>query len=144
MTVGPIDFIALEFPGNKFEGKIMPEIFNLIEAGVVRVFDLVIILKDQDGAVTVRELCELDDHNMAMLDPLAANVSQLITVEDINSIAEVLQPNTTAGLLLIENLWAKRTKQAMEEANGRLVMFERIPHYVVDEALAEIKQLVTA
>jgi hypothetical protein len=104
----------------------------------------VIILKDQDGEVIVRELYELDDNNLAMLDPLAANVSQVITVEDINAIAAELKPNTTAGLMLIENLWAKKTKQAMEEANGRLVMFERIPHDVVDQALAEIKALATA
>jgi hypothetical protein len=144
MTLGPIDFIALEFPGNQFKGAILPEIFALVEQGIIRVFDLVIILKDQDGEVIVRELHELDSGNMAMLDPLAANVSQVITLEDINAIAAELKPNSTAGLMLIENLWAKRTKQAMEEANGRLVMFERIPHYVVDEALSEIKKLATA
>jgi uncharacterized membrane protein len=144
VTLGPIDFIALEFPGNKFEGKIMPEILSLVEQGIVRIFDMVIILKDQDGELIVRELFELKDSNLAMVDPLAANVSQLITVDDINDIAAELKPNTTAALMLIENLWAKRTKQAMEEADGRLVMFERIPHYVVDEALAEIKAMATA
>jgi uncharacterized membrane protein len=144
MTVGPIDFIALEFPGNKFKGAILPEIFALVEQGIIRIFDLVIILKDEGGEVIVRELYELDGGDLAMLDPLAANVSQVITVEDINAIAAELKPNTTAGLMLIENLWAKKTKQAMEEANGRLVMFERIPHDVVDQALAEIKALATA
>jgi hypothetical protein len=67
---------------------------------------------------------------MTMLNPLKAEVSQMITTEDIDRIAEKLDNNSTAGLMLIENLWAKKTKQAMLDANGRLVMFERIPHDV--------------
>jgi hypothetical protein len=65
------------------------------------------------------------------------------TESDIAMIAEQLADNSTAGLLLIENLWAKKTQQAMLDANGRLVMFERIPHDVVEEALADIAALAT-
>jgi hypothetical protein len=68
----------------------------------------------------------------------------MITRGDIDAIAEQLAENSTAGILLIENLWAKRTMQAMLDANGRLVMFERIPHDVVEEALADIVALATA
>ncbi len=144
MSLGPIDFIVLEFPGNRFKGEILPSIFDLVEKGIVHVIDLVIILKDQDGAVIVRELQELDAEHLAIFDPLKAEVSQMITDSDINMIAEQLDNNSTAGLMLIENLWAKNVKQAMEDANGRLVMFERIPHYVVDEALADIAALAAA
>ena len=79
-----------------------------------------------------------------MFDPLKAEVSQMITRGDIDAIAEQLAENSTAGIMLIENLWAKRTMQAMLDANGRLVMFERIPHDVVEEALADIVELATA
>jgi uncharacterized membrane protein len=144
MTLGPIDFIALEFPGNQFKGEILPDLFELVDRGVIRIFDLVIILKDLDGTVHVRELHELEPGQMAVFDPLKAEVSQMITAEDIDRIAEKLDNNSTAGLMLIENLWAKKTQQAMLEANGRLVMFERIPHDVVEEALADIKALATA
>jgi hypothetical protein len=65
----------------------------------------------------------------------------MITEEDINKIAEKLECNSTAGLMLIENLWAKKTMQAILDAGGRLVMFERIPHDVVEEALADIKAI---
>ena len=143
MTYGPIDFIALEFPGNRFRGEILPELFDLVDKEIIRVIDLIIIMKDQ-GEVSVRELRELDRAHMEMLNPLKAEVSQMITRSDIDMIAEKLADNSTAGILLIENLWAKKTQQAMLDANGRLVMFERIPHDVVEEALADIAELATA
>ena len=143
MTYGPIDFIALEFPGNRFRGEILPELFELVDKGIIRIIDLVVIMKDQ-GEVIVRELRELDAAHIAMFDPLKAEVSQMITRGDIDVIAEQLAENSTAGILLIENLWAKRTMQAMLDADGRLVMFERIPHDVVEEALADIVELATA
>jgi len=142
MTYGPVDFIALEFPGNRFRGEILPELFELVDKGIIRIIDLVVIMKDQ-GQVIVRELRELDAAHIAMFDPLKAEVSQMITRGDIDMIAEQLADNSTAGILLIENLWAKRTMQAMLDADGRLVMFERIPHDVVEEALADIVELAT-
>jgi hypothetical protein len=143
MTYGPIDLIALEFPGNRFKGEILPELFDLVDKGIIRVIDLVVIMKDQ-GEVIVRELRELDAAHITMFDPLKAEVSQMITRADIDMIAGQLADNSTAGILLIENLWAKKTQQAMLDANGRLVMFERIPHDVVEEALADIAALAVA
>jgi hypothetical protein len=142
MTLGPIDFIALEFPGNRFKGEILPELFELADKGIIRIIDLVVIMKNE-GQVTVRELRELDAAHIEMFNPLKAEVSQMITRADIDMIAERLADNSTAGIMLIENLWAKKTQQAMVDANGRLVMFERIPHDVVEEALADIAELAT-
>jgi hypothetical protein len=143
MTLGPVDFIALEFPGNRFKGEILPDLLELVDKEIIRIIDLVIITKDQ-GQVTVRELRELDPGHMEMVNPLKAGASQLITRTDIDAIAEQLADNSTAGLLLIENLWAKKTQQAMLDANSRVVMFERIPPDVVEEALADIAALATA
>ena len=143
MTYGPIDLIALEFPGNRFKGEILPELFDLVEKEIIRIIDLVVIMKDQ-GEIIVRELRELDSEHMAMFDPLRADVSQMITDSDIAMIVGQLAENSTAGILLIENLWAKKTQQAMLDANGRLVMFERIPHDVVEEAVADIAALAVA
>jgi hypothetical protein len=140
MTLGPIDFIALEFPGNRFRGEILPDLFELVDKEIIRIIDLVIIRKDQ-GEVSVRELRELDPAHVELFSPLKAEVNEMITEIDINMIAEKLADNSTAGLLLIENLWAKKTQQAMLDANGRAVMFERIPHDVVEEALADIAAL---
>jgi uncharacterized membrane protein len=144
MTYGPVDFIALEFPGNNFRGEILPDIFELVDKGIIRVIDLVIVLKDETGAVIARELQELSPDNIKVFNPLHVDSNQMITEDDIAMIAEQLQPNSTAGLMLIENLWAKKTQQAMLDANGRLIMFERIPHDVVEEALADIAALAAA
>jgi uncharacterized membrane protein len=143
MTLGPIDFIALEFPGNRFKGEILPDLLELVDKEIIRIIDLVIITKDQEGQVTVRELRELDPGHVEMFNPLKPEANEMITEIDIHMIAEQLADNSTAGLLLIENLWAKKTQQAMLDANGRAVMFERIPHDVVEEALADIAALVT-
>lgn len=144
MSLGPIDFIALEFPGNRFKGEILPDLFDLVEREIIRIYDLVIVTREADGTVFVREMQELDPGEMSFVDPFKAEVSQIITEQDIQAIAETLSSNSTAALMLIENLWAKKTKQAMEDAHGRLVLFERIPHDVVEEALAEITALAAA
>jgi hypothetical protein len=138
MTVGPVDFLALEFPGNKFDGSILANLLDLVQAGVIRIIDLVVIAKDQEGSVFVRELKELDPDTVRVLDPLKVEVTSMITRNDIDSIAAQLANNSTAGLLLFENLWAVKTKQAMLDADARLLMFERIPHEVVEENLAEM------
>ena len=144
MTYGPIAFIALEFKGNKFRGEILPQLFELVNREIIRIIDLVVIVKDEDGNVAVRELQELDPDTVAIFDPLHAEVTSIITRQDIDALAEQLENNSTAGAMLIENLWAKKTMQAMIDANGRLVMFERIPHDVVVEALADIAVLASS
>ena len=138
MTVGPIDFLALEFPGNKFDGSILTSILELVQARVVRVIDMVVIVKGENGEVIVRELKELDSDTVRILDPLEVEVTSMISRNDIDSIAAQLNNNSTAGLLLFENLWAVKTKQAMLAANARVLMFERIPHEVVEANLAEM------
>jgi uncharacterized membrane protein len=144
MTLGPIDFIVLEFPGNRFKGEILPDLLELVDKGIIRIIDLVVITKNSDGQVTARELRELDAAHVEMFNPLKVEVNQMITDSDIEMIGGQLADNSTAGLLLIENLWAKKTKQAMLDADGRLVMFERIPHDVVEAALADIAALAAA
>jgi hypothetical protein len=143
MTYGPVDLIALEFPGNRFRGEMLPDLLELVDKEIIRIIDLVTITKDQDGQVAVRELRELDPAHVEIFNPLKAEVNQMITESDVAMIAGQLADNSTAALLLIENLWAKKTKQAMIDANGRLVMFERIPHDVVEEALEDIAALAT-
>jgi uncharacterized membrane protein len=144
MTLGPIDFLALEFPGNKFKGEILSEILQLVDAGLIRVLDLVVILKDSEGNVVVRELQELDPEDLRVLDPLKAEVNSMITQADIDDIAQALDNNCTAGLMLIENVWALKTMEAMIRADGRLLMFERIPHDTVEAALADIAEMTAA
>ncbi|MCU0510136.1 MAG: DUF6325 family protein, partial [Anaerolineae bacterium] len=87
MTFGPLDFIALEFPGNRFRGDILPELFDLVQSGIIRIVDMVIVLKREDGSLMVRELQELDRDHIAVIDPLKAESNQMITQADIDMIA---------------------------------------------------------
>jgi hypothetical protein len=138
MTLGPIDFLALEFPGNKFNGEVLANLLELVQAEVIRIIDLVVIVKDQDGDVIVRELKELDPDTMRVMDPLKVEVTSMITRNDVDGIAAGLVNNSTAAAMLFENVWALKTKQAMLDADARLLMFERIPHEVVEQNLAEM------
>ena len=138
MTYGPVDFVALEFKGNQFKGEIFPEIMNLVNNGVVRIIDMIVVKKDADGKVTHQEMQETDKNVLAVFDPLKAEINGMIQVEDIEMIGEKLENNTTAAVILFENLWAINFVKAVENANGRSVMHIRIPHETVVEAMEKI------
>jgi hypothetical protein len=135
MSYGPIDFLALEFDNEKLKGEIMPALMELVENKIVRVIDLVVIQKDQDGKHEALELQQLAPEVIAIFDPLMVEISGIIQVEDIDAIAEQMENNTTAAVLLFENLWAIKFKEAVLRANGRLLAQERIPNEVVEEAM---------
>ena len=136
MTYGPIDFIALEFKSNdQLKGEGLSALLELVQNQIVRVIDLVIILKDQAGETQVLEIEELAPDILAIFDPLEVEISGIIQVEDIEVIAAAMENNTTAALLLFENLWAIKFGEAVTRASGRMVMYDRIPFEVVNETL---------
>ena len=135
MTYGPIDFLALEFKTDQLKGEILPELLELVKNKVVRVIDLVIIQKYEDGHHEAMEMQQLAPDLLALFDPLEAEISGIIQVEDIASVAEEMENGTNAAILLFENLWAVKFKEAVLRANGRLLAQERIPHEVVEEAM---------
>ena len=137
MTYGPIDFIALEFKGNQFKGEIMPALLELVSKEIVRVIDLVIVQKDANGKVIMREMQQLDPSVVAIFDPLKAQITGIIQLEDIEMIGEKVEINSTAAIMLFENLWAVKFKEAVLNASGRVVMQERIPNEVVEETMAK-------
>ena len=136
MTYGPIDFLALEFKTDQLKGEILPELLELVKNKVVRVIDLVIIQKYEDGHHEAAEMQQLAPDLLAVFDPLEVETSGIIQVEDIADVAEAMENGTNAALLLFENLWAVKFKDAVLRANGRLLAQERIPQENVEEALA--------
>jgi hypothetical protein len=136
MSYGPIDFLALGFETGKLKGEIMPELLDLVQKKVVRVIDLVVIEKDHHGNHRVLEMTQLTPDLIAVFDPLDIEVSGIIQVEDMDEIAEVMEKGTTAALMLFENIWAVRFKDAVLRADGQVIEQVRIPHEVVEEALA--------
>jgi hypothetical protein len=135
MTYGPVDFLALEFKTDQLKGEILPEMLELVENKIVRVIDLVIIQKHEDGHHEAAEMQQLAPDLLALFDPLDVETSGIIQVEDIANVAEAMENGTNAAILLFENLWAVKFKEAVLRANGRLLAQDRIPHEVVEEVM---------
>jgi uncharacterized membrane protein len=132
--IGPVDYAIVAFPGNKFRGEIAPAIADLVDDGTIRIIDIAFVGKDDDGNTVAMELTELDPDVQQGLEKLGIEVGGLFPEEDLVDIAESLEPNTSAALLLWENVWARNVAQAMRDAGGVLVAFERLPHEAVQEA----------
>ena len=132
--IGPVDYAIVAFPGNRFRGEIAPAIAGLVDDGTIRIIDIAFVGKDDDGNTVAMELTELDPDVQEGLEKLGIEVGGLFPEEDLVDIAESLEPNTSAALLLWENVWARNVAQAMRDAGGVLVAFERLPHEAVQEA----------
>jgi hypothetical protein len=135
MTYGPVDFLALEFKGTQFKGEILPELLELVQNKIVRVIDLIVVQKDDAGNHRAFELQQLDTEVVRIFDPLEFQITGMIQIEDIETVAELMENNTTAAIMLFENLWAIKFGEAAQRANGRMVMHERIPFEVVNEVM---------
>src|ERR1700688_2660761 len=125
MTIGPVEYIIVGFPGNKFTGEIAPELIALVESETVRILDLIFIGKDADGSVVSFEIDELD--GLAGFGGLDADVGGLISPEDIEYAAGALEPNSSAALLIWEDLWAAPFTEAVRDSGGVLLEGARIP-----------------
>jgi hypothetical protein len=140
MAFGPIDLIALEFKGNKFDREVITSMADLVAEETIRILDLVILRKDARGKVDVQELQELTPADLQLLEPLKAEISGMITVDDIQIVGKKLKENTTAAIMLFENLWAIRLRQDVFDGGGRLVMHEHISTDVVAEAIKDLAE----
>lgn len=134
MTIGPIEYIIVGFPGNQFTGQIAPALADLIDNDTIRILDLVFISKDADGEVTAFEYDELEE--LAAFGDLDGEVGGLIGPDDIAHAAEGLDPNSSAALLIWEDTWAVPLVEAMRSSGGVLLEGGRIPHDLAEEAFA--------
>jgi hypothetical protein len=137
MSLGPVELLVIKFPGNQFSGEIAPALKELVDSGTIRVLDLIFARKDKDGNVVVLELNDLDDNDYAAFDPLVASLSGTLTEDDARQLAATLERNSSAGIMLFENTWATKFRDAVLRANGKLVLNERIPHSVIEQLIAE-------
>lgn len=140
MTIGPVEYIIVGFPGNKFTGEIAPELIDLVESGTIRILDLIFVGKDVDGSVVTFEIDEMDAQ--AGFGALDTDIGGLISSEDIEHAAEVLEPNSSAALLVWEDLWATRFTEAVQRSDGVLLEGARIPHELIASALADLPPAV--
>jgi len=132
--IGPVDYAIVAFPGNKFRGEIAPALADLVEAGTIRIIDLAFVGKDEDGEVVAGELTDLDPEVREGFEKMGVEVNGLFNEDDLMAAAEELEPNSSAALIVWENVWARTVAQAMRDAGGVLLDFERLPHDVVQAA----------
>jgi Family of unknown function (DUF6325) len=132
--IGPVDYAIVAFPGNRFRGEIAPAISELVDAGTIRIIDIAFVGKDEDGTAVAMELTELDPEVQQGLEKAGIEVGGLFNEDDLIDAADELPPNTSAALLVWENVWARKVAQAMRDAGGELLAFERLPHDVVQAA----------
>jgi hypothetical protein len=136
VTIGPVELIMVKFPGNQLRGTaIAPALKDLVDSNTVRVIDLRIVRKDADGKTQSIELTSLDDDQFKAFEPLVDQVLGVISVEQIQRLSDLLENNSAGAIMLFENVWATRFRDALLEANGELVAIERVPKSVIDSHL---------
>ena len=125
--LGPVDYLVVEFPANtsNFTGEMLEELIALVEGGVIRVIDLLILTKDADGGIDVIELDDLDD--LGELQTIEAELAEMLAEDDVINLAASMEPGSTAGVLIWENLWAAPFASAARRAGGQLIANGRIP-----------------
>ena len=133
MAMGPVEYIIIGFPENQFKGEIVPALADLVESGTVRILDLVFVMKDADGTVTSVEYEDLPG-----VSELEGEADGLLSDEDLEMVAEVLEPNSSGLMIVWEDLWASRLAAALRDAGGVILSGERIPHDIVEAAFEGI------
>ena len=136
MDMGPVEYVVVAFPGNKFKGEIVPALRELTESGTIRIIDLVFIKKDEAGNMMTYELSALPRNESAAFDELDGEVDGLLSEEDIQKSAEMLAVNSSAAVVVFEHVWATRLRDAVVNADGLLVANGRVAPEVVEAAMA--------
>ena len=140
--LGPVDYLIVEFPAgaSNFTGEMAEELVRLVDAGTIRVIDILILTKNEDGTVDAMELSEIED--LGPLQAIEAELAELLAAEDVENLAAAMDPGSTAGVLIWENLWAAPFASAARRSGGQLIATGRIPIQAIiasieaDEALA--------
>jgi hypothetical protein len=125
--LGPIDYLVVEFPAgaSSFTGEMARELVALVEAGTIRIIDVLILTKNDDGSVDAMELSDIEE--LGELEAVEAELAELLAAEDVEHLAAAMDPGSTAGVLIWENLWAAPFGAAARRSGGQLIASGRIP-----------------
>ena len=125
--LGPVDYLVVEFPAgaSNFTGEMAKELIALVDAGTIRVIDVLILTKNEDGSVEATELSEIEE--LGELQAIEAQLAELLAEEDVIQLAAAMEPGSVAGVLIWENLWAAPFAAAARHSGGQLIANGRIP-----------------
>ena len=141
MTLGPIELLAVGFPGSQFTGGILPELERLAENGTITIVDAMVLIKNDDESLDFFEIGQIpEDASMAALMGLIDEGNGLIAEEDLEEFAVALEPGDSAALLAFEHTWFKPLRDEIMDSGGVLLANVRIPGLVVEEVLAAIAE----
>jgi len=136
---GPIDYVVVGFPGNKFKGEIFPELTKLVSSGMIHVIDLMFVTKDEAGNVVGIEIDDMPQEIVELAASVHEELTGLLSEEDVEEIGNTLDNNSSAGILVFEHLWAKPFKEAIVNAGGELIADGRIHDAEIEAAMADLK-----
>jgi hypothetical protein len=141
--LGPVDYLVVEFPAgaSNFTGEMVEELLALVDSGTIRVIDVLILTKDADGAVEAAELSDVGD--LGELEDLEAQLAELLAEEDVEHLAAAMDPGSTAGVLIWENMWAARFGAAARRSGGQLIANGRIPIQAIIASIEADEELAT-
>ena len=142
-SLGPVDYVVVEFPAgaSNFTGEMADELLSLVDSGTIRVIDVLILTKGGDGSVEAMELSDIEE--LGPLQAVEAQLAEFLAEEDVVHLAAAMDPGSTAGVLIWENLWAAPFASAARRSGGQLIATGRIPIQAIiaaieaDEATAE-------
>ena len=125
--MGPIDYLVVEFPAGQanFTGESAAELLKLHDAGTIRVMDLLVLVKNEDGSVDATELEDMSEADELMR--IEAELAETLAADDVVTLAEAMTPGSVAGVVVYENLWAAPFAASIRHAGGQLVADGRIP-----------------
>ncbi len=125
--LGPVDYLVVEFPAgaSTFTGEMARELLALVDSGTIRVIDVLILTKNEDGSVDAMELSDIEE--LGPLQAVEAELAELLAAEDVANLAAPMEPGSTAGVLIWENLWAAPFASAARRSGGQLIANGRIP-----------------
>ena len=125
--LGPVDYVVVEFPAgaSSFTGEMAAELRALVDAGTIRVIDVLILTKDADGSVEALELSDVGD--LGELQQIETELAELLAADDVEQLAAAMDPGSTAGVLIYENVWAAPFASAARRSGGQLIANGRIP-----------------
>jgi Family of unknown function (DUF6325) len=141
--LGPVDYIVVEFPAgaSSFTGEMAAELLRLVDAGTIRVIDILILTKDEDGTIEAMELSDIEE--LGPLETVEAELAELLAADDVEHLAAAMEPGSTAGVLIWENLWAAPFASAARRSGGQLIATGRIPIQAIIASLEADDALVT-
>ena len=132
---GPIDYVVIEFPGNRMTGEGFPLLIDLVDRGIIRILDLKFVMRELDGSVVAIEIADFDGDGQLDLAVFEGASSGLIGPDDIDEAISIIEPGNSAGIIVYENVWAAPFAVALRRGGAQLVASGRIPVQAILAAL---------